>query len=540
MRRSRGPHARVLGRGRGPARAGAGRSRASRCSSGARSGRGGGRRRRGDGSAERPRGPRGRPRARRVLPIKVLPALAPPEQLQLLLGGLLSACPEASRDAVDHRAALAQGTAVERVSREQGKRGDSRGRRGSGRGSGGGGCGRCRRRRAGSGSGPGSSRAAVAPAGRRGGDGDHPAPALRRVLLSSKRRRRRGGGERGRGQLSAHCSRCHCRSRRCFRRRRRRRRSRGGSKGATAAPRGTTSPSSSSTSANEPAGERRPGLRRGQRARRFAPKGRRRRRRAGAGPANPSCASASASSAPSTSDRGPLPAASPTRQGTEAHNHQEASDGHRGPVRGLPVDLGVDPEEASREIPQDRDDVAPPPRSCQQPHLDGVLHPQGGLDDGVLGHALGFDAKRPERRARGDRGVVGEVPSDVEPSQSVVPRGGGGLGRFPSCDARGLARDARGDVGHGRGDVCSLVEGLDDDGVRRRRRRRWRGAGAAEDASRGGEGRRGRGEGEDAQRRGQDRREERALASSRRCPARRRQEGRGRGRGLQVEVVAEG
>ena len=355
---------------------------------------------------------------------------------------------------------------------------------------------------------------------------------MRRVLLrssSSNRGGGGGGGERGGGQLAS-----------SSRRRRRRRRSRGGgSKGAAAARRtnsNSCSSCSSCSAANEPAGERRPGLGRGKRAR-GVPKGRRRRRRPGATAA----AAPSTTTTTSTTGRGggAFPAPSPfPGQGREAHHQQEVSDGRRGPVRGLlPVDLGVDPEQRRGRVPQDGHDVPRPPRARQQPRLDRVLHAQRGLDHGVLGSALGFYSEGLQGRAGGGRGVVGEIPSDVEAAERIVPGDGGGLGGLSGRDARGLAGYPGSDVRDGRGDVGGLVVGLDDDRVRRRRGRRRGRVGAAKDARRGGEGHRRGGEGEDAQRRGQGREEALLLAARQRGDLRLIRQGRRVGRRDEVEVV---
>jgi hypothetical protein len=143
-----------------------------------------------------------------------------------------------------------------------------------------------------------------------------------------------------------------------------------------------------------------------------------------------------------------------------------------------------------------------------------VLSSERSLDDGVLGHRLGLDAESLERGAGRGGGVVGEIARDVEPSQGAVPGDGGGLGGLPGCDPGRLSRHPSSDVGDRRGDVRGLLEGLGDDGVRRRRR--WRGSSAAstegDDAGRGGEGGHHRGEdcGE-AQGRGESRGEEGAF-----------------------------
>ena len=169
-----------------------------------------------------------------------------------------------------------------------------------------------------------------------------------------------------------------------------------------------------------------------------------------------------------------------------------------------------------------------------------MLRPERCLDDGVLGSALGFNPESLEGRAGDDRGVVSQVASDVQTSKSVVPGHGGDLGGLAGSDARCLSGNTGRDVGNGRGDVGRLVEGLDDDGVRRRWRRR-RGARVAEEPGRCRERQSGRCEGEGAQRRGQGRGEERAFPVRRGLD--RRPQGQRRRRRVwrrdQVEVVAE-
>ena len=218
-------------------------------------------------------------------------------------------------------------------------------------------------------------------------------------------------------------------------------------------------------------------MRGGQRAR-GAPEGQRGRRRGGGAGAGAAAAAAAEPSAPtssspavSTSERGASPDAGSLRKRRQAHHQQEVSEGRRGPVRGCLVDLGVDDKEARGEVPQDRSDVALLARASKQPHLDRVLHAQGGLDDGVLCGALGLDAQSVQGGASDDRRVVCQVVCGVEPPQGVVPGDGRGLGGLAGGDARGLTRHASGDIGDGGGDVGRLVEGLDDDGMTRRRRR---------------------------------------------------------------------